>query len=90
MRIISNRMQLHHLGFAGWWNKLQWTVITSYVLNTGTYGAPFASTKQQWYNYLSVQYSTLKYGKITGMLGLDLEKQSASQFGAGFTYQYLF
>ena len=86
---ISNRTQLHHLGFTGWWNKLQWTVKTSYVLNTGTYVAPFASTKKQWYNYLSVQYSTLKYGKITGMLGLDIEKQSASQFGAGFTYQYL-
>ena len=87
---VSNRMQLHHLGFTGWWHKLQWMVKTSYALHTGTYTVPFASTKQQWYNYLSVEYSTPKYGKIKAMLGLDLEKQNATQFGAGVTYHYLF
>jgi hypothetical protein len=63
---------------------------TSYVTNYGTFREAFNLKREQWFNYLSVEYSSLKYGKLKAMLGLDLEKQGASQFGAGLTYQYLF
>jgi hypothetical protein len=88
--IVSNRIQLHHLGLTGWLQKLEWTIKTSYVIHSGTYGGPFTPKRELWYNYLSVVYSTLKYGKIKTMLGLDVEKRSASQWGTGLTYHYLF
>ena len=87
---VSNKIQLHHLGFTGWFRKLQWMLKTSYVVNYGTFREAFNPKREQWFNYLSVEYSSLKYGKLKAMLGLDLEKQGASQFGAGLTYQYLF
>lgn len=88
--IVSNRIQLHHLGLTGWWGKLQWMLKSSYVVHSGTYNIPFAQARRLWYNFLSVAYSSTSYGKIEVMLGLDVEKQSTSLWGTGLTYQYLF
>jgi hypothetical protein len=88
--IISNRIQLHHVGLTGWWHSLEWTIKTSYVMHSGTYNRPFTPRKELWYNYLSVAYSTPEYGKIKVMLGLDAEKQSTTQGGTGLTYHYFF
>lgn len=88
--IISNRVQAHHFGFTGTVKGISWQVKSSLVKNLGTYNNPFPEAIQTWYNYLSLQYPTQKYGTFKLFGGLDSGKVIDTVAGVGVGYSYAF
>ena len=88
--IDNNRTISHHLGFKGEIKKIEWIFKTTLIKYLGTYGKPFNPIQKKWYNYLSVSYTTTKYGKIILQTGLDFSNVANTLFGAGLSYSYAF
>lgn len=88
--IVSNRVVSHHFGFAGVFNRIYWQFKSSLVKNSGTFNNPFPEAINNWYNYLSLQYISEKYGTIRLLAGLDSGKQIETTVGAGLGYSYSF
>ena len=74
----------------GEFKKIDWVFKTTIIKYLGTYGKPFYPTQEKWYNYLSVSYSSKKYGKITLQTGLDFSNVADTLFGTGLSYSYIF
>lgn len=88
--IVSNRVISHHFGFAGTVKDVLWELKSSFVKNLGTYNHPFPEPLQVWYNYLSLQYPTQKYGTFSFFGGVDTGKSIDTVAGAGLAYSYAF
>jgi hypothetical protein len=87
--IISNRVQVHHLGLIGRVKNLYWKLKTSYAKHLGTYRQPFETPLKIWSSGLWVSYAYKNVGTLKGMVGLDSSNQ-VSNVGVGVGYLYSF
>jgi len=88
--IISNRVISHHFGLTGTVKEVLWQLKSSFVKNLGTYNKPFPEPIRVWYNYLSLQYPTQKYGTFRLLGGVDTGKSIDTVVGVGLGYSYAF
>ncbi len=87
--IVSNRVQVHHIGINGMYKALNWKVKSTFATHYGTYRQPFATPQKVWSNALWIQYEFKKYGKALFQTGFDATG-STTVFGLGIGYRYEF
>ncbi len=88
--IISNSLQMHHLGIAGSIKNIDWVVKTSYIKNLGRKSSLLENPIKNLYNYISFAYKTEKLGTFKIMGGLDFSNLEDTLLGGGATYSYSF
>ncbi len=88
--IISNREQVHHFGFKGTVNKIDWTLKSTFVTHLGSFVNPFDPEIDLWHNYISFSYTTEKYGAFTLFGGLDSGSTIETTAGGGLEYSFSF
>ena len=87
--IVSNRVQVHHIGISGMYKALNWKVKSAFATHYGTYRQPFATPQKTLSNALWLQYDFKKYGKALLQSGFDTT-ESTTIFGLGIGYRYEF
>ncbi len=88
--ILSNSLNLHHLGVTGNWKNFTWQILSSYVIQKGTLRAPLEPELKIWSNYGSLQYDLKEYGFIRLFGGLDSGKRITDIAAVGLEYGYSF
>jgi len=88
--IINNRVQVHHFGIMGTFNKIDWVFKTTVSKSIGPYSKPFDPALESWYNYVSFSYKTDKYGIFNIIGGVDFSNITDTLIGGGLSYRYVF
>lgn len=88
--IISNRVQVHHLGFSGSFKQINWQIKSSIAQSFGTFNNPFTQELNTWHNYLNIEYKTQVYGTFQFIGGWDTGDLENDIIAVGLGYRYGF